>query len=301
MAYTNRITGSNTEEVIKSKQVNAIIPNESLNTRTLYFGQVISNEDPQNLNRVKVRIPFVDDVYYVGKTSKEEGDDLLPWCIPSSNRFLDTPEVNSIVMVAVFDPKVPHFGRMFFDSFSNFAATDYFDSLKPEDKLLSNFSLIEDIFSIQLNSKPKKFGEYNSPEKINYKTGIRGKGKNRVLLDKESVEIIQNFDDEDKVSSIKLDTNVDVHSSDIINIKSKKGRKKTYNPVFDDPLFDYLSDMNNAIKKIIMVLTSVPAISPSGPCRMGPSANQLINELSNLSQKFQKFKKEGSSEKININ
>lgn len=300
MAYTNRITGSNTEELIKSKQVNAIIPNESLNTRVLYFAQVIENEDPQNLNRIKCRIPHVDDDFYVGK-KKDEGDAALPWCIPTSNRFLDVPEVNSIVMVAVFDTKVPHFGRMYFDSFSDLTATEYFERLSPEDKLLSNFDLIEDIFKIQLNSKPKTSGEYNAKAKINYKTGIRGKGKNKVLLDEKTVEIVQNFDEEDKLTSIKLTEDVDIHSSDIINIKSKKGRSTTYNPVFDDPLFSYLSDVNNTIKKIIMVLTSVPAISPAGPCTMGPSAGQLINELTTLAQKFQNFKKTGSSEKININ
>jgi hypothetical protein len=273
---------------------------KSLNSRVFYFAQVIDNKDSDNLNRIKVRIPVIDDDYYVGKT-KDEGDKKLPWSVPFSNRFLNVPEVNAIVMVAVFDTKVPHFGRMYFDSFSDFTTSEYFDKLSPEDKLLSNWALIEDVFGINIKGKPKTDGEYNGKDNINYKVGIRGKGKNRILLDKENIEIIQNKDDSKKESKIVISENINVDSSDIIDVKSKKGKKKTYNPVFDDPLFDYLSDINKLFQKIVILLNTVPAISPSGPCTMGPTASQVMTEYTNLMQSLQKFKRDGSSEKININ
>lgn len=296
----NRITGSNSEESIKKNMVSSTMDNKSLNSRVFYFAQVISNKDSDNLNRIKVRIPVIDDDYYVGK-SKEEGDENLPWCIPNSNRFLNVPEVNSILMVAVFDTKVPHFGRMYFDSFSDFTSSEYFDKLTPEEKLLSNWALIEDVFGINIKGKPKTEGEYNGKDNINYKVGIRGKGKNRILLDKESIEIIQNKEDNKKESKIVISENIEIDSSDIINIISKKGKKKKYHPVFDEPCFDYEQSILKMFQKIILLLSTTPAISPAGPCTSSPMISQVTQEYSSLVQAYQKFKKDGSSGKISIN
>ena len=296
----NRITGSNSEESIKKNMVSSTMDNKSLNSRVFYFAQVISNKDSDNLNRIKVRIPVIDDDYYVGK-SKEEGDENLPWCIPNSNRFLNVPEVNSILMVAVFDTKVPHFGRMYFDSFSDFTSSEYFDKLTPEEKLLSNWALIEDVFGINIKGKPKTEGEYNGKDNINYKVGIRGKGKNRILLDKESIEIIQNKEDNKKESKIVISENIEIDSSDIINIISKKGKKKKYHPVFDEPCFDYEQSILKMFQKIILLLSTTPAISPAGPCTSSPMISQVTQEYSSLVQAYQKFKKDGSSGEISIN
>ena len=57
----NRITGSNSEESIKKNMVSSTMDNKSLNSRVFYFAQVISNKDSDNLNRIKVRIPVIDD------------------------------------------------------------------------------------------------------------------------------------------------------------------------------------------------------------------------------------------------
>lgn len=285
------------EDAIQAKVINNAVGNASLNTRDLHFGQVINNQDPQNLNRIQIRIPIVDENFYVGR-SKEEGDALLPWCVPMSNRFYDVPEVNAVVLVKVFDVKTPHLGRMYFESFSTFSQSDYFDRLTPETTSLSNWNLVEDIFNIQLNFKPKP-NEYNAPANINYKTGIRGKGNNKVLLDKEQVEISQNLNSDQSV--VRLSKNIDVDSSDVINITSKKSKSETYNPVFDDPLFEYLSAMNKMIKQVVTLLNTIPANSPVGPCTPGPNAGNLINDLKSMSKAFDKFKRTGSSEKININ
>jgi hypothetical protein len=295
----NRITGSNTEETLRNK-ISSTVTTESLSSRVFFFAQVINNIDPNNLNRIQVRIPVIDNDYYVGKT-KDEGDKNLPWVAPFSNRFLDVPEVNAIIMVAVFDAKVPHFGRMYFDSFSDFTTSEYFDKLTPEEKLKSNWALVEDIFGINILGKPKNTDEFNAKENINYKVGIRGKGKNRILLDKESTNIVQNFNDKDKETAIVLTENVDIDAADEIYVTSKKSNSDLYHPVFDDPLFDYLATNAQLLQKIVTVLTTIPAISPAGNCIPGPSSGQLTAELQKLSTELQKFRNNGSSKKININ
>ena len=219
----NRIVSGNTEEVIRAKVLENTLQNKNLNSRTFYFAQVIDNIDPQNLNRIKCRIPVIDEEYYIN-VKKEVGDSKLPWSICMSNRLLNVPEVNSIVLIALFDTKVPHFGRMYFDVFSDFTNTEYFDKLNPEKKLLSNWELVEDIFGININSKPKSFGEFNGKESINYKVGIRGKGNNKLVLDKDNILLVQNAKDKENESSISITKNIDQNSSDLISITSKKGR-----------------------------------------------------------------------------
>lgn len=426
----NRITGSDTDEAVKTKILNATIPNTSLNTRVFNFAQVIDNNDPENLNRIKCRIPVIDDVFYLEGT-QEEGNAKLPWSISFSNRFLETPEVNSIVLTAVFDAKVPFLGRVYFDVFSDFFSQDFFEKLTPESKLLSNWDLVEDIFGVNILGRPRDVSEYSNklsqnesanntqvPQdivtatvqstidnadaqkvaaakakvdnlsnlikgfegKINtvfkgvkekfkflqkklqrkkqkkggliknkitdeigiiknkipaiplssptisqlqegnataaaqknngqspnattkYKVGLRGKGNNRIVLDKDFVEIIQNYKDSENESSITLSTNLEALIADEIYLISNKGKNDIYAPVFDDPLFEYLSAQNKLLKKIVLLLNGSPAISPSGgPCMPGKNAHSLIGELQSLSKSFSKLKKDGSSDKIFIN
>jgi hypothetical protein len=295
----NRITGSNTEEALRTK-IGSTVTTESLSSRVFFFAQVINNVDPNNLNRIQVRIPVIDNDYYVGRT-KDAGDKELPWVAPFSNRFLDVPEVNAIIMVAVFDAKVPHFGRMYFDSFSDFTTSEYFEKLTPEEKLKSNWALVEDIFGINILGKPKNTDEFNAKDNINYKVGIRGKGKNRVLLDKDSLNVVQNYNDKDNETSMTFTQNVDIDAADEIYVTSKKSNSDLYHPVFDDPLWDYLSANAQLLQKIVTVLTTIPAISPAGNCIPGPSAGQLTAELQKLSNQFEQLKKIGSSKKISIN
>ena len=293
----NRITGSNPEDLLSNNLLSKVVDNESIVSRVFHFAQVISNKDSNNQNKIKVRIPSLDDVFYIGKT-KEEGDKLLPVCIPFSSRFLDVPEVNSIVLIAIFDSKVPYLGRMYFDSFTELSELEYFRRLMPNDTLLSNWDLVEDILNINIKSKPKK-NELDSNPNIDYNIGIRGKGNNKILLNKDSISITQNLDND--LSSIGLTKNIDVNSSDELNLLSTQGTSQKYHPVFDEELFDYLSEMNNVIKKIIISLNTIPAISPVGPCFPSPQLKALKIEVQKLGLSFSKFKSNGSSKKIKIN
>ena len=293
---TNRITGSQIQEVVRTKLINLTTTRESVSKRIFYFGQVISNSDEKNLNRIKVRIPVIDDIFYVNKTN-EEGDKSLPFCVPFSSRFLDVPETNSIVLVAAFDPSIPYLGRMYFDSYSEFSASDIYNRMLPEEVLLSNWGLIEDIHEIIIQGKPITTTE--SKGEVNYKVGIRGKGNNKLLLDKDFVELTQNVGEE--TTRIKLSKNIELNAYEFIDILSTKSDSNIYGPVFDQPLFVYISELNSLIKELVKVLTTTPAISPAGPCTPSPQARALTKKLKTLAKQFEQFVDEGSSKKIRIN
>src|SRR6185312_2009919 len=183
----DRIRASNVEDLIKGRMLDSAIDKREQYTRIFYYGHVINNSDPKNSNRIQVRIPFIDDNFYNGRT-KEEGDKLLPLCSAFSRNFISTPEQNSIVIVAVMDPKAPFWGRIYLDSITDLSATDIFDSqrLVPENKTYSNWENIELHHNIFLKSRPQESKEFNVKESIKYPMGIRGKGKNRVTLGKDS-------------------------------------------------------------------------------------------------------------------
>lgn len=296
----NRITGSNYEESLKAKLVNKAIESESLLDRIFHFGQVISNNDPKNLNRIKIRIPEIDDALYVNKT-KEEGDASLPYALPISHRFVEIPEVNSIIIVAIFDPKIPYYGRMYFDTITELSDKDIFERIIPEQNSLSDFDNIEKAFNVKLNFKPKNADEFNGTAKVDYEMGIRGKGDNKFVLDKDFCYWSQNESDSSKRSSIKLNEDPVFTAANTMQLISTKGSGTKYNPIFHSPLHDYLASINKVLQKIVMVLNTVPAISPVGPCTSGPMASQLISSLQILATDFTKFKQVGHSKKLIIN
>lgn len=295
----NRITGSNYEDALKAKVVNDTIYTESLHSRIFHFGQVINNIDPQNLNRIKVRIPVIDDVFYVNKT-KDDGDSDLPWSLPISHRFIDIPEVNSIIIVAIIDPKTPYYGRVYFDAITEFSTTDIFSRTAPEINSLSDWTNVEKAFKVTLNSKPKNSTAYNAKENVDYRTGIRGKGKNKFELLQTSSMWSQNEGTSD-YSYVQLSKDINIQSSNLINLLSSKGYSTHYNPVFHTPLYDYLQSNFQMLQKIVIILTTIPALSPTGKCMPAPNAEQLIPALESLGKDFVHLKNIGNSQKISIN
>jgi len=300
MSNMTKIGGSNIKDNFNAKILAFLANNTIEYTRTIYLGQVMVNEDAGNLNRVKIRIPLIDDIFYKD-VSKQEGDNSLPWCLPISSRFVSTPEANSIVIVLLADPKTPFFGRIYLDSVTDISATDLFQKLTPEEQSLSNWLNVQNAFEINIPTPLDEKG-YNVKKNTKYKLGIRGKGKNKIELDETKISISQNYQDKNKETSIELTENLDIKSSDEINITSKKGRKKNYHPVFDSTLFDYLEKQNRMIQKIVTILNTIPAIAPiGGPCTAGPNSSQLITELTTLKGELKKLKQIGYSEKITIN
>ncbi len=296
----SRIAQSNPEDSIKSKLVDSLYNHKNESNRIFYFAQVISNEDPFNLNRIKVRIPVVDDIYYINQT-KAQGDTNLPWCLPESSRFINTPEQNTIVVVAIFDPKIPFFGRLFLDCITDLSTTDLFEKLSPEDKTQSNWLNANKTLEIN-NPKPKKDNEYEVLNKVKYPVGVRGKGKNKLQFNEKDTLLTQNHKDKDKESYLFLEENKStLEAANELHLKSKKGDKTEFNVVFDKKLFDFLEKQNRMIAKLVAQFNSIPAKSASGPCTPAPNAKNLISEFKTLKAEFKKFKENGSSKKIFIN
>lgn len=294
-----KIGSANYKDNLNAKLLSFLTNNTTEYTRMFYFGQVIINDDPNNLNRIKVRIPLIDDIFYKD-VDKTTGNNSLPWCLPTSTHFISTPDANAIVVVILSDPKTPFFGRIYLDTITDLSTTDLFEKLTPEDKSLSNWLNAEKSLDINI-PKPVNTKDPNVINNPKYKMGIRGKGKNKIELDQTNINIVQNYNDKNNESSINLNNNINVHAADVIEVTSKKGKNKNYHPVFDETLWTYLQAQTKMIQKIVTLLNTVPATSPTGPCSASPTATQLITELTSMKAAFQKLKTTGASEKISIN
>lgn len=300
---SQRLQTADLDDYMKGKILDKALDNSQLSTRIFHFGIVIDNKDPQNINRIKVRIPLLDDKFYLNRTN-DQGNELLPWSLPISRNLISTPENNSIIICAIFEPKNPDVGRMYFDSITNLSRTDILniDRMIPESATYNNWDNIEQALNIRIKSKPKNSNEYNSKENVKYDIAIRGKGNNLLKFTKDSIELYQNKSS--KESKLIINENIILEASDTLELLSKKGGKK-YHPVFDKPLYDYLNEMNNMIKSIVITLNSQPSLNNQNlfPNLPSPSAVKLIPSLSKMYASFSKLKMpgNGASKQININ
>lgn len=298
MANQTKLGAANIKDNLNAKLLSFLANNKNEYTRIFYFGQVMINTDDKNANRVKVRIPLIDDIFYKD-TTKAIGDANLPWCIPTNNRFISTPENNSIVAVILSDPKTPFFGRIYLDSITDLTATELFEKLSPEEQSLSNWLNVQDALSINIATP---IDNTDSKSNINYNVGIRGKGKNKLHFTKDETLLTQNHKDKNKESYLKLAENTTLETADEIKIVSKKGKKNNYHPVFDTTLFSFLDKQTSMFNKIVTLLNGIPATAPiGGVCTASPQASQLITELVSLKAELKKLKQIGYSEKITIN
>jgi len=301
----DRIRTSNIDDFIKSRILDYAVDRKENNSRVFYYGQVINNTDPKNANRIQVRIPQLDDTFYLNRT-KAAGDKVLPWCSPISRNLLAIPENNSIVAVALLDPSTPYWGRIFLDSFTDLNDKDIFDSsrLNPETATYNNWDNVENIHNIIMKNRPKNDNDYNSSNNVDYSLGIKGKGNNKVLLGSDNVYIVQNEGVSGKQSMLTFTNNVNLTAANTLELLSSQGNSTHYHPVFDKPLFDYISKMNSLIKSIITLLNGVPALMSNGsPCVPSPDAVSLIPSLTDMYAAFNSLKiaGNGASAKISIN
>ena len=300
----DRIRGADLEDFVAGKLMNQALFERYDTSKVFYFGQVINNVDPLNSNRIQLRIPGLDDSLYLG--GKSDGDSKLPWCLPFNRNFISTPENNSIVLVALFDPKNPYFGRIYFDGVSISSNINIFDKsrLTPETDTYNNWDNAEVIQNIRLKSKPNPANSYNTSENVQYSMGIKGKGNNRITLDETSTSLYQN-EGSGNQSLLKLTDSAVLQVAKTIDIISDQGTPTHYHPVFDQPLYKYLNEMNSIIRAIITVLGSNSAITtfPSQPTLPSPSALNLINNFSNMLVKYNDLIQpaNGASKQISIN
>ena len=90
-------------------------------TRTIYYGEVISIEDPTDGGRIKVKIPDLD---------VRTGNEDLPWCYPMMPKFFHVyPEIGEMVRVFIEDVKYPQRSRFWLGSVISQPHKIRFDSI----------------------------------------------------------------------------------------------------------------------------------------------------------------------------
>jgi len=183
----NRTANTNPKDLLTTKLLDKIREGYS-NLPTFHFGQVIMSSDPQNANRLKVRVPLIDDIFYYdtnGVLQDGIGDDELPWCISSNNRFINTPENGSVVLVGFFLTDTPYNGRFWISAIEELSGTDLFDSKSLVEETTSKaWQNAEDNIEIEFNSSPELRGRKAIKSKsktTHYPVGIRGKDNNKLL------------------------------------------------------------------------------------------------------------------------
>lgn len=69
-----------------------------------YYGLVVSNSDPYNAGRIRVRIDGIDNDISEDKSLNDPKKGGLPWCQPLMPKFINiVPKVGETVKIAVFD------------------------------------------------------------------------------------------------------------------------------------------------------------------------------------------------------
>jgi len=302
----DRIRASNPGQSIASAILDSSVENNYTALSVFHFGQVISVSDDKNSNRIKVRIPLLDNSLYYnekGQLEDNSGDDKLSWCIPAFGRFIETPEINSVVLVALLDPTSPFSGRVWFSAIKSMSSSDLFSELKGEIEGEDAWALVEQALEIKREQFPNEKGNKINKKKsaVNFKLGIRGKSNNKLLFDEKETTLIQDEgkDSESKLVLSKLvllkGKNIDILSS---------SSTKEHRPVFADPLFDYLTNIHNILMQIATLLLSPGSISvpsPGAPIAPSTSAPNILSKVISEQLTLEKLKINGKSKYIKIN
>lgn len=311
MSRQGRIPTSRPEDLVKTKITDMIVSGSSPGkNRTFYFGQVVDSIDPKNANRMRVRIPLLDDVFYLddkGQLSETAGHDKLPYCISAHGRYVEMPENGTTVLVGLMDPSNPFLGRVWFTAVEELSDTDLFDKsrLKEEPDPSVAWPNVEKAVNVRYNNTPGVRGRaaiQSKKKQTNYKVGIRGKSKNKVLLDEKKIVIMQD-EGESTESSIEVAKNLLIHASDEIEILSDKNSNK-YAPMFGDPNYKFQQSLLSLINQIVTLLNSSPGTGNLGyPVAPAASAAAIQVAYQKLNVDFKKLKQKGQghSKQIKIN
>lgn len=307
MSQTNRLVTANVKDVIQTR-LNVLIKGGKVDlTKVFYIGEVISSdEDSSNVNRIKVRIPLLDDVFYLNDKNKlvdSIGDNDLPWCLPTSTRSVNTPENGSVVLVALLNPKLPFSGRFYFDAFPGIDVKDLFDSSRlVEENDKSVWEEIEKSLGVLHNNTP---GSDDRPKfkpkrkKTNYKVGVRGKGKNSLEFEKETTTLVQNKGTQQE-TILELTNKVLLAGEELEIVNRKIPRRER--PVFSDPLFNYLTATKTLLTAIATLLSTVPSLSILGiPNVASPGAAAIVSLDTTTTQLLNTTKQTATSKNIKIN
>jgi hypothetical protein len=307
----SRFQASRPLDNIKAKIVDLTIGHrEGGSVRTFYLAQVIDSNDPKNANRIKVRIPLLDDPFYLkdnGDLSEDSGHDLLPYCIPAHGRMIDTPENGSVVLIALLDPQQPHFGRAWFSAVPELSSKDIFDvSRSSEESTTGVWDNAQASLNTRYNNSPDQPGRpiFKSKDKTKKdKVGLRGKGKNKLLFEEEKTTIIQNEKVNKKESKIELTEDMKLTSQKFEILSSNSNQK--LHPMFGDPNYTFQQSLLNVMNQIVTLLSTSPGLYvllPPTPIPVLPSpvAASIVASFQKLNVDFQKLKLEGQGQSKNL-
>lgn len=306
----NRLSAGRPKDLVKTKLLDQITDRGSQNDpRIFHLAQVIESNDPKKANRLRVRIPIIDDVFYLdanGKLQESTGDDKLPWCMSSSGRFIETPENGSVVLVALLDPQKPHTGRLWISVLNEVTALDIFDPTRLQEELVSTnaWRNAENNLGVQNNNTP---GLRDRPtiksksKKTNYKTGIRGKNKNKLLLDEKETILVQNEKTRNE-SKLVLTENALLMAGELSILSSKSSQK--FHPVFDRPMWQFLTLQMSLLQGIVTILTTMPGLCLGVlPVAPNPASSSLTALLAQVNQNLTQMQLpgKGASQFLTIN
>jgi hypothetical protein len=292
-------------EIKKKIERETFIDKPKINT-IFFLGVVLKNEDKKKQNRLKVRIPVHDDIFFSDNQDLKTQIDSLPWAIPHTKRIVDVPDEGSVVLIAVFQIDDIYNARIWFDCIdfqdSNIEYSDpkRLSVNELDGKAWGNF---EQAILTKFNISPGLRGNSSYPtygSKKNRSVIIRGRSKNSLEFDVEKTTLFQNKG-ENSESSISLSENVDIESSNEIELISRKSSKRR-KAVFDKEILD-LFEKFLSLNTTLVNMMKAPGIStpPTTPVAPSPEYAKLQSDLLKLITEFNIFKTEGISKYITIN
>lgn len=310
MAKTSRTQASRPLDTIKDKVSSLVVGHkEELTVKTFYLAQVIDSDDPKNANRIKVRIPTLDDPFYLddkGQLTEEDGHDKLPYCIPAHGRLVDTPENGSVVLIALLDPQQPFMGRIWLSTVEELSSIDIFDPSRLTSEMENAWANAEKSFNVKTNNTPGINSRpllKNKERKVKDKVGIRGKGKNKLLLEKDKITLIQNEGVNKKETKIEMSEDMKI-TSQLLEILSSNSNKKLH-PMFGEPNYKWQDSLMNLLNQIVTLLNTSPGTTtyPGSPVSPASTAGSIQTAYQKLKVDFTKLKQkgEGSSKNLTIN
>lgn len=302
MAKQNRLSVSRPETFLSGRVTDLLSGSDKGGVnRVFYFGQVIDSNDPENANRIKVRIPLIDDAFYYNDNSElteTEGHDKLPYCVAAHGRYIETPENGSVVLVGLMDPSSPFAGRIWFAATNELSSTDIFDKDRLNEEISSTdaWTNAQESIEVQYNNTP---GTGNRPalqskKKItNHKVGLRGKDKNKLLFEKGKTTLVQNEDRNNDESKIELTEKLSSNAKEFEFLANQSNKK--HQPVFADPLWKFMQSQLDLINQIVTLLNTSPGTTtyPGSPVSPASSAASIQAAYQKLTLDFNKLKQKG--------
>ena len=298
----NKLSGFNIDAQVKKGL--SVITDESQAKESqndlIMPGIVVSNKDPKNNKRIKVRIPVIDDHHF---RDDKDGTDNLPWCLPINKRLVDIPDEKTTVLVFNFSLQDNSKCRIYMDVFDLLDDKDMFDAERLTTDAENNWQDAEKLigrkYDVSETLKDKNYKtKGNNPEK---RVGLKGKGKNSIILDEDNISAVQNKGEKNE-SNLILSEKFQVTPYKEIELLSKKSKKKK-KPIFAEDFTNFKDAEIAFFDALEKLLTTQPATATvaGAPCIAGPTAPTISVALQKLKLQYQKFKQEGISQNILIN